>query len=464
MKSLSTHTFADWTGGRWSKCPPRAVTGFNIDSRIISAGQVFVALATRERDGHKFVLNAQENGAVAALVSRQIDQVEIPQLVVRDPLQALQEIAGNHRRGFDGVVIGVTGSCGKTSTKDLLSKLLPSATLKTQGNLNNHLGVPMTLARLRSGHTHAVVEVGMNAPGEIAALAGLTKPDYSIITTVAPAHLKGVGSIEGVAYEKASLAQATRKLTVLPADCFRFAAFRELETPLLVAGNPEPGCAYPKNIRFQQFEIDHFANLTRIYLPLETSPTLKFRCNRMSQGMAQNTVLSLLLGMELGLEAPMLQKRLKYWKPGQLRGEQAWVGNLSFFIDCYNSNPLSMRDALDHFHAITPQDTPRFFVLGGMGELGAHTEEYHWQLGESFRIGESDHLFITGPEMFAFVAGFKSTGGNESQVTTFEDPQTVVEKLRGGKGAVFLKGSRAFRLESIFEKLKDETYPLRAIC
>lgn len=464
MKSLSTHTFADWTGGRWNKCPPEAVTGFNIDSRIVRPGQVFVALATSERDGHNYVVSAQSNGAAAALVSREIELADIPQLVVEDPLKALQEIAGNLRRGFEGVVIGVTGSCGKTSTKDLLTKLLPATTLKTQGNLNNHLGVPLTLSRLRSRHTHAVVEVGMNAPGEIAHLARLTGPDYSVITTLAPAHLKGVGSIEGVAREKAAMASATRKLTVLPTDCFRFPAFRELEGPLLAAGKPEPGCAYPKNIRFRPFEIERFASMTLVHLDGEGGLSMKFQCNRMSQGMARNTVLALLLGLELGLEPPLLQARLKLWKPGQLRGEHAWVGDLSFFIDCYNSNPLSMRDALDHFHAITPEESPRFYVLGGMGELGPYTEEYHWQLGESFQMRAGDHLFITGPEMSGFLAGYKSAGGDESKVTSFEDPRMIVQELRGCKGAVFLKGSRAYRLETIYAKLKEELYPLRAIC
>lgn len=464
MNLLSTRSFAVWTGGRWNKRPPEGITAFNIDSRIVRSGQMFVALATSERDGHDFVSSAQSNGAAAALVSREIDRVDIPQLVVENPLQALQKIAGNHRKGFGGLVIGVTGSCGKTSTKDLLTQLLPTTTLKTQGNLNNHLGVPLTLSRLRPGHTHAVVEVGMNKPGEIAKLANLTGPDYSVITTVAPAHLQGIGSIEEVAFEKAAMAAATQKLTVLPTTCFQFAAFQALESPLLAVGTPESGISYPENVRFRHFEIEHHAGMTRVYLHREKGPDLKFQQNRMSEGMARNTVLALLLGLELGIDAHLLQTRLKLWKPGLLRGERAWIGNLSFFIDCYNSNPLSMRDSLDHFHAITPEETPRYYVLGGMGELGPYTEEYHWQLGQSFQMRPEDHLFITGREIFGFLAGYKTAGGDESQVTIFEDKQAVVQFLREGKGAVFLKGSRAYMLETIYEELKKEHYSLRAVC
>lgn len=464
MSLLSTQPFADWTGGRWNKPPPEGITAFNIDSRIVCSGEMFVALATSERDGHDFVANAQTNGAVAALVSREIDLAGIPQLVVDDPIDALQKIAENHRKGFEGLVIGVTGSCGKTSTKNLLARLLPDTTLKTQGNLNNHLGVPLTLSLLRPCHTHAVVEVGMNTPGEIAKLARLTGPDYSVITTIAPAHLKGIGSIEGVALEKAAMAAATRKLTVLPTTCFRFAPFQELETPILAAGKPESGWTYPENVRFCHFEIEHHGEMTRVFLHPETGASLKFQRSRMSEGMARNTVLALLLGLELGMEAPLLQARLKMWKPGFLRGDQVRLGNLTFFIDCYNSNPLSMRDSLDYFHAIMPEESPRFYVLGGMGELGPYTEEYHWQLGQSFQMRAGDRLFITGREIFGFLAGYKAAGGDESQVTVFEDKRVVVRFLREANGSVFLKGSRAYMLETIYEQLKEERFPLSAIC
>ncbi len=464
MSLLSTQHLALWTAGKWNKNPPPLITEFNIDSRIVRPGQMFVALATSERDGHNYVGGAQSNGAVAALVSREIDLVDIPQLIVEDPLKALQNIAGNHRKSFQGISIGVTGSCGKTSTKDMLGQLLPATTLKTQGNLNNHLGVPLTLSRLRPGHTHAVVEVGMNTPGEIAALAKLIRPDYSVITTVAPAHLKGVGSIEGVAAEKAALAEATRKLTALPAECFRFAAFRNLKTPLLAAGKAEPGIEYPENVRFRDFQIEHDSETTRLYLNREAGGSLVFKRNRISAGMARNTVLCLLLGLELGIDSNVLQARLESWKSGSLRGERAQVGDLSFFVDCYNSNPISMRDSLDYFHAITPDELPRFYVLGGMSELGPYTEEYHRQLGQSFEMRPGDHLFITGREIYGFIAVYKSGERDESQFTIFDDKRTVIQFLRECKGSVFLKGSRAYMLETIYNQIKEEQNSLPALC
>jgi len=177
MPSFDPGTLAAWTGGRWSHAPARPPVGFCADSRRIEPGQAFVALRTARRDGHDFVSQAEAAGACAAIVSREAPATGLAQLVVGDPLSALQSIAREHRRAFRGTVVGVTGSVGKTSTKELLAVLLGADTgvaLATEGNLNNHIGVALTLTRIEPGqHAFAVIEAGISAPGEMGVLAAM---------------------------------------------------------------------------------------------------------------------------------------------------------------------------------------------------------------------------------------------------------------------------------------------------
>ena len=215
---------AAWTGGRWSARPAAPSTGFAIDTRQLQAGQVFVALKTGRRDGPDFLPAAQAAGASAALVASAQPAGAFPQLVVPDPLAAFQEVARRHRRRFEGPVIGISGSAGKTSTKELLALLLGGGggVLATEGNLNNQLGVPLTLTRLDpAAHLYAVIEAGIGGPGEMGPLAAMIAPDIAIITLVAPAHLSELGDLAGVAREKALLPAAVKAggVAIFPASC-----------------------------------------------------------------------------------------------------------------------------------------------------------------------------------------------------------------------------------------------------
>jgi UDP-N-acetylmuramoyl-tripeptide--D-alanyl-D-alanine ligase len=464
VKSLSTQHFENWTGGHWMGVPPKEIEGFNIDTRTLKSGEVFVAIKTERRDGHDFIEAAKALGASAALVSKYQPQVDLPQLVVKDAPSALRELSLQVRIEYSGTVIGVTGSCGKTSTKELLAVLLGEKTLKTQGNFNNRLGVPLTLLQLRAEHLQAVIEVGMSTPGEIASLAKILQPKYSIITTVAPVHLEGVPSLEGVAEEKAALAEASSKLTILPVECFRFSPFTKLKTPCLIAGKPEPGRSYPNGSCFVDFSLDQNERKTDIVLRPKGGSVLSFSVDRTSNGMARNMVLSLLLGLELGLDPHALQTRLESWESTELRCQRDRVGDLDFFIDCYNANPASMRDSLEFFNATTPADRPRFYVLGGMKELGEYTEEYHHELGRSFKLRSVDRLYITGTEMQGFLSGFRVAGRNEEHVRSFSSPSEVSKELRHLEGSVFLKGSRTYALEAIYCQLKELHHPVEAPC
>ncbi len=434
------------TAGRWTRQPAASapVTGFTMDSRQLAPGQCFVALKTPRRDGHDFLPAARSAGAAAAIVSTPDPALELPQLVVADPLAAFQQIAAAHRRAFPGIVVGISGSAGKTSTKELLALLLsasPGDVLATQGNLNNHLGVPLTLTRLDpAAHTFAVVEAGIGGPDDMPVLARMIEPDHAIITLVGPAHLEALGSLENVAREKSLLPAAVRGqgFRVFPISCLDYATFRELP-PTRLALAPE---------------ISHAENETRIVFSL-TPPGKKrpkahaFTCRRVSDGMAGNAALALATALLLGVSPDDAQARLSAWQAAALRGElcQDHAGRW-LYLDCYNANPASMHDALAAFAGMAPADQSRLYLVGGMEELGAESVAYHRRLGEALalalRAGDSALVLAAAPAAAAVVSG-----AADPRVSAASDLAAMRARLDAHSGAVFIKGSRRYQLESL---------------
>jgi UDP-N-acetylmuramoyl-tripeptide--D-alanyl-D-alanine ligase len=369
---------------------------------------------------------------------------------VADPLVAFQRIAREHRREFHGTVAGVTGSVGKTSTKDLLALLLGGspAVLATEGNLNNHLGVPLTLTRLdQATHRAAVIEAGIGGPGEMAPLAEMIEPDHVVVTLVAPAHLEKLGTIQGVAAEKAVLPAAVRAggLQVFPASCLGFDVFRALKNPLvLVPENEGMTRIAGRSVKFNVF---HRPDRTEVTLDGKR----RFVLRRISSGMAQNAALALALASELGVGDAALQTRLENWQPSKWRGELRQVGEATVYCDFYNANPASMTDAIDAFNRSVSAELPRIYVLGCMEELGAAAAEYHQQLGRTMHLRRGDFIFATGDQAGALREGLLENGNDPAQVAVITDLAPVRERLTGFKGAVFLKGSRRYQLETVLD-------------
>jgi UDP-N-acetylmuramoyl-tripeptide--D-alanyl-D-alanine ligase len=428
-----------------------------MDTRQLRAGQIFVALRTARRDGHDFLGAAAQAGASAAMVGRADATLALPQLVVADPLEAFQAIAREHRRRFRGPVVGISGSAGKTSTKNLLAQLLggeAGGVLATEGNLNNHIGVPLTLTRLDPArHRFAVIEAGISEPGEMAPLAGMIEPDLAIITLVAPAHVATLGSIEGVAREKAVLPAAvkTSGVALYPQQAGEFEAFRELKVNRLVIERadvvrpeePPPNRVY--------YTITHRENETALALAYGAPPPLVFTLRRVSDGMAQNAVLAICAALRLGVSRDDVQTRLRAWVPASLRGELRREGDRLIYLDCYNANPASMADALDAFYAVAPPAMPRLLVLGGMEELGAESAMFHRALGRALRLRPQDRLFVIGEHAAALREGALDAGVEAGQATVVGDLRTVRPQVMDFCGAVFLKGSRRYQLESLLE-------------
>ncbi len=460
MPTFAAEKLATWTGGSWFPIPGMAITGFNQDTRTLSTGQVFVALKTGKRDGHDFLGEARKRGAAAALVCRAVAGESLPQLVVDDPLTAFQRIGREHRREFHGTVVGVTGSVGKTSTKDLLAQLLGqpsealakegtnSRVLATAGNLNNYIGIPLTLTRLDPAiHLAAVIEAGINTPGEMLPLADMIEPDHAIVTLVAPAHLEKLGTLKGVAAEKVALLRGVRRdgLQVFPVSCWQHLTFRDLANPLILV--PENEGMTRVTGRTVKFNVFHRPDRTEVRL--EGRRTFVLR--RVSAGMAQNTALALALASELGVADAVLQSRLENWQPSQWRGELRQSGEATVYCDFYNANPASMADAIDAFNGAVRADLPRVYVLGCMEELGSESAEYHRLFGRTLHLRRGDHLFVIGGQAEALREGLLENGNDPVQLDVISDLALVRERLAGFKGAVFLKGSRRYQLETVLE-------------
>ncbi len=453
MPAFPPVSLANWTGGRWTTQPAAELAGFTMDTRQLRPGQVFVAIKTEKRDGHDFLPAAQAAGASAAIVALPDPALKLPQLVVADPLTAFQAIAREHRRLFRGPVIGISGSAGKTSTKELLALLLggeAGGVLATAGNLNNHLGVPLTLTRLDPAtHKFAVIEAGISAPGEMKPLAHMIDPDVAIITLVAAAHTAELGGLEGVAREKAVLPAAIRPqgMAIFPKQCTQFAAFRDMFVNQLVLERSavlRPATGPRHTIHFNVIQR---VNETVIVIAYGPPPPAMFKLRRVTDGMAQNAALALTAALYLGQAPAVLQERLATWAAPALRGEIRHDDGRLLYLDCYNANPASMADALATFHAIAPAGEPRLYVIGCMEELGPESAVHHRALGRSLNVRECDRLLAIGTQANEVCAGVLEQGDFRRQIQLASSLDTIAAALADWRGAVFVKGSRRYQLE-----------------
>jgi UDP-N-acetylmuramoyl-tripeptide--D-alanyl-D-alanine ligase len=275
----------------------------------------------------------------------------------------------------------------------------------------------------------------------------MISPDHSVITLVAPAHLEKLGSIEGVAREKALLPAATRPggLAVFPVSCVAFESFRALPDALVLVPENEGMTKVPG--RAVKFNVFHRPDQTELTLDGKR----RFKLRRVSSGMAQNAALALALASEIGVKDADLQARLATWQPSQWRGELRQAGAATVYCDFYNANPASMSDAIDAFNGAVGAELPRMYVLGCMEELGRQAAAYHQQLGRQLHLRRGDVLFVIGQQAAALREGLLENGNDPAQVEVIVDLQPVREQLAGFKGAVFLKGSRRYHLETVLD-------------
>ncbi len=443
MPTFSSSDLATWSAGQWTASPSASLTGFGTDTRALRTGDVFVAVRTERRDGHDFLADARAHGAACALVSRRVADA-LPQLVVDDSLAALRRLAAEWRRRFKGRVVGVTGSVGKTSTKELLATLLGAEAFVTEANLNNLIGVPLMLLRIEpERHRFAVIEAGMSVPGELGISARVICPDLVIVTAVTPVHLEGVGTLAAVAHEKAELiaALADGGCAILPSSLLAWPEFAALAARCIAVqfpGDPAPAAAPARLVRadfIQDAQGRRSLVLDGQAFPLAT----------ISDGLARNAALALVAARELGRTDTELAASLGSWRPPVGRGSVHVIGDQTFTIDCYNSSPASLLDSAASFDRFSRGSAlARLFVLGGMAELGPTSAQLHRDCGSQLPLRSGDQVVAFGGEAPAFLQGVAQSGVGLFTAASLDE---VAARIRTHRGHVFLKGSRSFALE-----------------
>ena len=421
------------------------------DSREDVAGALFVALAGPVFDGHDFVDKALEGGAGGAVVSEtwyaEHSGGSRNLLVVPDPLQALQAMSGAHRRSMDLPVAAVTGSNGKTTTKDLLAACMTplGRVHKTSGNRNNHIGLPLTLLELEQEHDAAVVEIGLNHPGELGMLAELALPRVGVITTVAPAHLEGLGSIEGVARAKAELAYALPPdgILVVPTDCPPLDAALDAYRGRRITFGLEPGAdLHPRSVEDRGAEGIHvvLSGGETVDLPLPGRHSVR------------NLLAALAAARALGVRAEAAIPHVERFVPAPGRLRPLRAGEVIVLDDSYNANPQSLAAALDVLRGEVRGK--RWAILGDMLELGPEGPALHRASGEGatfldglITVGELGREIGRG----AVAAGLAASRWEEAESGTAA--AAMLGPRLGSGDVVLVKGSRGARLETAVEGL-----------
>ena len=452
---FSGKDLAKWTGGYWIDEVPSVIEGLFFDTREIEPKSLFIALSYGVRDGHDFVEDAMNKGASACMVEK-ILSVDIPQLIVKDSLQALVAIAKNVRNYFINPVIGITGSCGKTSTKDMLKNVLGGEQIHaTKGNWNNILGVSMTLAELDSDrYAFSIIEAGISERGEMSVLSSIIRPNICLFTSVGEAHLEGFGTVNMIAEEKSKLLESTDQgiLIVAPKAVLDLSVFEDYKqvAVVIVKGVAEKNNTY-KNIYGYEWSLldNHSVNVSL----WSDNQKYEYHVESLSEGIIQNSVLAVVTALELNVEINKIIEGIESWKPLGDRGKIIPLSLKKGFIykDCYNANPTSMLDSLRAFEMASKDYEQRLYVLGIMSELGENSYAFHESVGKAIRPRKGDKLIFIGESKLteAYKKGAKSVGWHNSMLESFLSIELCDIDFSQYSGAIFLKGSRSCQLEAL---------------
>ncbi len=424
--------------------------GCSTDTRTLKAGELFIALKGERFDGHNFISTAEQTGAAAVMLEQNI-KTTLPSIVVSDTKKAMGQLAKSWREKFGIPVVAITGSNGKTTVKEMLTSILMQKTnvLSTPGNLNNDIGVPLTLFGLDKEHHYAVIEMGANHPGEIRLLTDLVQPDVAVITQCAPAHLEGFGSIEGVAKAKSEIYDglSEKGIAVINAD--------------------DEYAEYWKDMTHSQkqilFAIQNPADIyaCKIVSKLDTHAcefqlvckqgVIEIHLNVVGQHNVMNALAATSCALALNIDLETIRDGLESFQGVKGRLQVKTGGSGSTIIDdTYNANPASLNAAIQ-FLVSRGKDT--CLILGEMGELGADSARIHYQAGEYARQQGVRKLYTLGAMAEEVVNGFGAGGEHFSE----KDKLITSVKSRTSKETIVLvKGSRAMQMEKIVEALLDQ--------
>lgn len=458
MTALWTdHDAAAATGG--TATGPFAASGISIDTRSLQPGDLFVALKAA-RDGHDFVAQAFEKGAAAALVDHVPEGVTGPCLVVSDVLDGLTALGAAGRARAQAKVIAVTGSVGKTSTKEMLREMLCDfgTVHAAEASFNNHWGVPITLARLPKDAEFAVIEIGMNAPGEIAPLARLARPHVAMITTIAPAHLEAFGHIDGIAREKADVFQGLE-----PGGTAIFNADLETSPILADAAKATEGAAqisFGEQGDLRQVALRHTASALVVEAQ-SGEQNLYVKLVDSGAHFAQNALGCLAVAQALSLDPAMAAQAIRRWHPPAGRGRREVISldpteedSFTLIDDAFNANPTSLTAALEVLASSKPgPNARRIAILGDMLELGPQEEALHRAIAQEPTLAHVDTVHCVGPRMCALHDALPSAKRGR-HVPQAEDLVDAAHSLVRPGDVVLVKGSKGSYVSRVVDALR----------
>lgn len=439
------------------ECVDHTFHGVSIDSRTSKAGDCFFAIEGENFDGHDYVGEAFAKGAVCAVVSKNIDAIAIASkclLKVEDTVKALGDLAREYRRQAGFKVVSITGSVGKTTTRQMIYHALSRRfrVHQSPASFNNNIGLPLTLLGANPDVQIVITELGSNYPGEISYLTRLAEPDIAIVTNVHPAHLEGFGDIQTIVQEKSSIAEGLRPdgIFIINGDIDALVnACRAKGTPFKTFGQSE-NCDYrTRKVRSDGTTSRFTIEDTEIVLPLA------------GPGNVENALVAWAVCHALGLEIGDFARAMETLPPVSMRSEIVNIGTLTVLNDCYNANPASMRNALRTLAQLdASHQRRRVFICGDMAELGSHAEHLHAELGKAIVEAKIDVLLAVGPLSKIAVEAAQADADYDLQVKCFTDAHSACQKLHeftADSDIILVKGSRTAKLETVIERLKELT-------
>ena len=430
-------------------------TSISTDSRDIKAGECFFAISGENFDGHNFVVDIFKKGAACAIVNKNVKNVPPGKIILKtkDTIAALSDFAAVYRQLNNFKVVAITGSVGKTTTRQIAYEVLRRhfRTHTAPKNFNNNIGLPLTLLGANEKDEIVLTELGTDRPGEIAPLSRIAQPDIAVVTTVAPSHLEGFGSIEAILEEKLSISQGLKNggaLIINGDNELLTKACKSKKIKFISFGESANCDIRAQNIRYEgssgRFTIDD----TEVVLPLP------------GPGNVKNALAAFAICRQFGITAEDFAEGVKTLNAVPMRTELLRTGSVTIINDCYNANPTSMKNALDilaNFGKLRKQNGRMVFICGDMAELGEQSESLHRQLGDYAAKAGVDVLLAVG-KFAETIAETARNSNNQIEIKCFEDTASVcnnLEKFVKDSDIVLVKGSRASKLEAVTEKLKQ---------
>lgn len=458
MPVLRPGDLAHWCSGEWTRRPPADIQGVVHDSSRVTPGVLFVAIRGARVDGHDFVREAAARGAAAALVRRDRAPVagqHLPCLAVDDTVLALGAIAAGYRKRQAFRIVGVTGSVGKTTVKEMIAGILslqyPAA--RTMGNWNNEIGLPLSLLAMPETTSIGVLELGISHPGEMAPLCAIAAPDWGVITNVGPVHLEFFGSVEAIAREKgvlfSSLSGSGTAVASVDEPCFP--QLRAMAPGRFIGVSTGAPADYILTLRDP-------ARGSGTVLERASGEKVELTLPVPGEHNLRNAALAVAAARGFAVPWSLIASALAQYKAPPMRWEQSQAGGVRIINDAYNANPMSMRAALRAFAAIPGADR-RWLVLGDMLELGAGAEEEHALIGRELASGSWWGVVTVGRLAGYLAEGALAAGLPACRVRRCATAAEAGEFLSGMVQAgdfVLFKGSRGVHLEVSVETLKGK--------